>query len=249
MLRSYLILNSKSQILENYLDYLDSSSSIRKNNLRDLKYSIDKEGNIKYKFSLARTSLPIIYAHYEGFLKDCFNELMRILSDCGENNNINFLIFNIVTKLDENVKAQHKRANKLLNIFNELTEKNNYLYDFKASEYSLGFDSIDYTFDLLKLDNPFKDYTNYNELKEICTRSRIDPLTQIKSLYDKRCAIAHGNLETKCNQLYSVIPNKDLTENQVSHVIVDWDINYNFILVSIDAYKNSFYSYLEQFIN
>lgn len=240
-------MNDNIQLLENYLDYLDNCSSSRKNNLADLKHSIDKESNIRYKFTIIRSSLPIIYSHYEGFLKDCFSELMQILASCGNNKNINFLIFNIVTTLDENIKSQYKKINKLLPIFDELTKNNNYLYGFNVKNYNLGFEAINETLKLLGLDNPYESYENYKNLNEVCSQYKIDPIRQIKSLYDKRCEIAHGNLEVEKSQIYSLTPKKDITESQVNVAVNDWSLNYFFILSSIDVYKDSFYSYLQEY--
>lgn len=230
---------------DKYLDYLDSCSSIRKSNLLNLKYSIDKEDDIKMKFTLIRSSIPILYSHYEGFLKECFLKLISLLVYLGGTKDIYRLIFSIITVLDENIQDQSAKVGRLLVLFGNVIKNDNYLYEIEMNKYKLGFKEIEKTFEILHMENPYKNTKLYHQLNELSNRYGIDPTEQIKRLYAIRCEIAHGNLTVSKRELYTLKPRRGITQEQVDRGYYEWCINYELVLKSIDVYKDIFALYLK----
>lgn len=227
-------MNNALNATENYINLLDSELVIRKKELHAIKEIIDSSDNFFIKFILLRNTLPAIYAHYEGFLKYSFVELVNTLKEEHlENANHNFLAFFLISKLENHLVKQSSKSkiirNTIKEYFSDSTQKDNLSID----KYIINHDTLEETCALLGIDP--NNLTSFNIKKNI-------PIKKLNLLYTKRNTIAHGDLQT--NNQFSFSTKKDITESQVTYVYASWLDDYNTVLDCLDTIKDLFVTYL-----
>lgn len=216
--------------LEDFINKIDYELTLRKKQLNLIHeiYSLLSTNN--HKFTFIRVTIPELYAHYEGFLKFIFIELIDYLKSIQIPNSdidINYLIFPLLTNLEDHIVSQKTRAGKILNIFNSIFKSGNKFLDMaNLDKYIINHDTVQYTFDILGINVP------ENAL----------PLDNLGLLYNRRNAIAHGELKTS-NQ-FSISKNSDISDRQVVAAYDIWKSDYACILASLDVIKDIIVNYV-----
>lgn len=233
MQRKCLILN-KEAILEKFSEKIDKELSIRKKNLQDMKILINSTENLNNKFLLMRCFYPSLYAHYEGFLKSIFFNLVDTLDYL----NIDFydikpnlILLCILPNLENHLVKQEKKAEKLLELFNNIfTNNENIFKSMNKNKYVINHNTIKSTLSLLDINLNSIDY----------------PLEKLGIIYDRRNGIAHGELNPNGFNIFNILTSRELTENQVNNALNFWNEDFQEVCDSLETIKTIFYNYLNE---
>lgn len=225
---------NKEAILEKFSEKIDKELSIRKKNLQDMKILINSTENLNNKFLLMRCFYPSLYAHYEGFLKSIFFNLVDTLDYL----NIDFydikpnlILLCILPNLENHLVKQEKKAEKLLELFNNIfTNNENIFKSMNKNKYVINHNTIKSTLSLLDINLNSIDY----------------PLEKLGIIYDRRNGIAHGELNPNGFNIFNILTSRELTENQVNNALNFWNEDFQEVCDSLETIKTIFYNYLNE---
>lgn len=225
---------NKEDILEEFSEKIDKELSVRKKNLQDMKILINSTENLNNKFLLMRSFYPALYAHYEGFLKSNFFNLIESL----ESLNIDFydikpnlILLCILPNLENHLVKQEKKAEKLLSLFNNVFINNKNIFEsMNKDKYVINHDTIKSTLSLLDID---LNSINY-------------PLEELGIIYDRRNGIAHGELNPNGFNIFNISSPKELTESRVNNALKFWNEDFDEVCNSLEIIKAIFYDYLNE---
>lgn len=227
-------MHNKEQILENFTEKIDEELSIRKKNLQDMKILINSTENLNDKFLLMRSFYPALYAHYEGFLKSNFFNLIESLGSLNidfYNIKPNLILLCILPNLENHLVKQEKKAEKLLSLFNNVFINNKNIFkSMNKDKYVINHDTIKSTLSLLDIDLNSIDY----------------PLEELGIIYARRNGIAHGELNPNGFNIFNISSSKELTEGKVNNALNFWNEDFNEVCNSLEIIKKTFYDYLNE---
>lgn len=221
----------KDYYIELFINSIDNELVLRKKHLSFLHEILSELQTNNHKFTFIRTTIPELYAQYEGFLKFSFAAMFNTLKNMDPSNkdiNINFFIFSLLTSLDDHLIAQKAKAQRFLDVFNKaFLENQSFLTIANIKKYILNQDTLIHTSNILNYDIESSDF----------------PVEQLNLLYSRRNPIAHGELETS-NQ-FSIRKNRDITNSQLNAAWEVWRDDYQCVLYSLDKLKDFFIDYIK----
>lgn len=199
-----------------------------------MKILINSTENLNNKFLLMRCFYPSLYAHYEGFLKSIFFNLVDTLDYL----NIDFydikpnlILLCILPNLENHLVKQEKKAEKLLELFNNIfTNNENIFKSMNKNKYVINHNTIKSTLSLLDINLNSIDY----------------PLEKLGIIYDRRNGIAHGELNPNGFNIFNILTSRELTENQVNNALNFWNEDFQEVCDSLETIKTIFYNYLNE---
>lgn len=222
-------MNDYLRTKEYFIDTIKAESAIRKIQLSYLKDILDRTEGNKYKLTFMKITVPELYAHYEGYFKFIFKEVIKHINNCQIENislNRNHLIFPLLTELTSEVTKQKSKAKRIINLFKNIFENNEKIFEiFNADKYILNLDSTKQT------------------LKILGINSYRLPMKNLDSLYNRRCEIAHGVI-SEDNPFYTS-SDLDITDILVEKTYNDyWIKHYNTVIRTIDILSDLFISFI-----
>lgn len=262
------------QFYDNYLSFtqeIDKNSSLRKMELSEVHRLInDSEFENTTKIHIVRSSIPLLYAHYEGFLKFIFGETILFLKNLNlsiKNLKPKFLIISTLIYIDENTTNQYAKSKKLIDMFDYIMdETNDNFFNVFKNESSIKNFKIDHrTFNealsLLSIENQdiYETINTNMDLKSSVgaslrktspdylnlevTRFFIDTKNSfLEKLYNRRNTFAHGDLASDSNQQFSLERLSDSTFNASKEYFNE---SFDTILLLMELIKATIFDYIE----
>lgn len=239
---------SKIDFIEDFLEEITEDIAKRKKELNSLKKNLDTLKSDEDKLLYARTSYPILFVHYEGFL----NILKENIFIYFNNIKVNFKklkkeiwIFPLGVKLNGISKVQ-KQSEKIFEVINK--SYNALEVEYKEFAFlKIDFDNLNFFLNILGLNNKaLNEYLIQNrvsvekEIKENNYISDIGTLNiQLKQMYKLRNSVLHGEI----NKGLLSIPKK-ITSGQVRSILQKWEEGYYFVITLLSFLEKSIYDYL-----
>ncbi len=254
-----------------FTEEVDTNSSLRKLEMTQIHNLINDnmfEGS--KKIHIVRSSIPLLYAHYEGFLKFIFKETILSLKKLDLNiSHIKpkFLILSILLYIDENTTNQYSKGRKLIDMFDHINySSSNNFFDIFGNEnfitnFKLDHRTVNYTLSLLSIE--YEDIcttinSNMYLKKETAKLLKIDTFdefnidtikhvinlnnTFLDKLYNKRNTFAHGDLDVSSNQQFSI---NELTDSKLLASIKYFNQSFNKVLFLIELIKVVIFDYMQ----
>ncbi|WP_202708807.1 MAE_28990/MAE_18760 family HEPN-like nuclease [Sporosalibacterium faouarense] len=222
--------DSYNNKVESFINKLDNELILRKKYLGYLNEILHELKSNNHKFTFIRTTVPELYAHYEGFLKFSFLELISFLKTLDLSNddiNINYLIFCLLTKLENHIVTQDAKARRILDVFyNVFNANESFLKNADIDKYILNHDTLKYTLEILSIDRTNATFQ----------------MDKLGVLYQRRNGIAHGELKT--GNAFSISKNRDITDAQVQTSYNIWTEDYRCVVETLDIIKNTLIDYI-----
>ncbi|MBN9647706.1 hypothetical protein J0L31_11970 [Terrisporobacter glycolicus] len=213
-------MNNNSIPIEDFFDILENSASLRLKLLSDLhSITTNVDLDISCRFHHIRSNIPTLYSQYEGFVKDIFNSIPRLLSSVDKCNKIK----NIYLSLYISCSLFYQKDLKFCNHVKNIDKCVNSFFDDSKPYF------CDYIIDKIKVPHEDKLYEflklfEFNN--ELISKFEVSN-NKIKTYYRRRNNIIHGSIgDDNCSGFNL---SDTITNDELNTYLSRWNEEYDFI--------------------